>query len=65
MCATDKIIFLDEPVTGLDPVAIKDLYELIQKLNKEMKITIVMVTHDLENAVKFSVLEKKIIFLVL
>lgn len=54
LCATDKIIFLDEPVTGLDPVAIKDLYELIQKLNKEMKITIVMVTHDLENAVRYS-----------
>lgn len=54
LCATDKIIFLDEPVTGLDPVAIKDLYELIQKLNKEMNITIVMVTHDLQNAVRYS-----------
>ena len=32
LCATDKIIFLDEPVTGLDPVAIKDLYELHQEL---------------------------------
>ena len=54
LCATDKIIFLDEPVTGLDPAAIKDLYGLIQKLNKEMNITIVMVTHDLENAVRYS-----------
>lgn len=54
LCATDKIIFLDEPVTGLDPAAIKDLYELIQRLNKEMNITIIMVTHDIENAVKYS-----------
>lgn len=54
LCATDKMIFLDEPVTGLDPVAIKDLYELIQKLNKEMNITIIMVTHDLQNAVRYS-----------
>lgn len=54
LCATDKIIFLDEPITGLDPVAMKDMYALIQKLNREMHITIVMVTHDIENAVKYS-----------
>ncbi len=54
LCATDRIIFLDEPVTGLDPVAIKEMYSLIEKLNKEMGITIVMVTHDIENAMEYS-----------
>ena len=54
LCATDKIIFLDEPVTGLDPVAIREFYQLIEKFNKEYKITIVMVTHDIENALLYS-----------
>lgn len=54
LCATDRMIFLDEPVTGLDPVAIKEMYGLIHKLNKEMNITIVMVTHDIENAMEYS-----------
>lgn len=54
LCATDKIIFLDEPITGLDPVAMKDMYDLVNKLNKEMNITIVMVTHDIDNALKYS-----------
>lgn len=54
LCATDKLLFLDEPVTGLDPVAIKEFYELISNLNKNMGITIVMVTHDIENALKYS-----------
>lgn len=54
LCATDKIIFLDEPITGLDPAAMKDMYELIWKLNKEMNITIIMVTHDIGNAIKYS-----------
>lgn len=54
LCATDSIIFLDEPVTGLDPIAIKELYNLIEKLNCEMNITIVMVTHDIKNAMRYS-----------
>lgn len=48
------MIFLDEPITGLDPVAMKEMYELIERLNKEMGITIIMVTHDIENAMKYS-----------
>lgn len=54
LCATEKMIFLDEPITGLDPVAMKEMYELIERLNKEMGITIIMVTHDIENAMKYS-----------
>lgn len=53
LCATDKIIFLDEPITGLDPIATRDFYNIIEKLNKE-GITIIMITHDVDNALKYS-----------
>ena len=33
MCATDKLLLLDEPTTGLDPVATEELYELLKRLN--------------------------------
>lgn len=47
LCATTKVILLDEPVTGLDPKATVEFYELLTKLNKE-GITVIMVTHDLK-----------------
>ncbi len=53
LCATRKILLLDEPVTGLDPKAQTDLYELIAKLNSE-GITIIMVSHDVNAAVKYA-----------
>ena len=51
LCATDKMLLLDEPATGLDPVAMEDMYQLLKKLNKEKKVTILMVSHDLNKAV--------------
>ena len=54
MCATKKLIVLDEPVAGLDPIATEDLYEAIRKINKEYGITIIMVSHDMEAAIKYS-----------
>lgn len=53
LCAADKILLLDEPVTGLDPKAQLDLYELISKLNKN-GITIIMVSHDINAAMMFA-----------
>ena len=50
LCATTKLIILDEPITGLDPLASQDLYDLVQKLNKD-GITVVMVSHDIKSAV--------------
>lgn len=50
MCATDKLLLLDEPTTGLDPVATEELYELLKRLNREKKTTILMVSHDLNKA---------------
>lgn len=51
MCATDKLLLLDEPTTGLDPVATEEFYELLKRLNREKKTTILMVSHDLNKAV--------------
>ena len=53
LCATEKMLLLDEPVTGLDPHAQNDLYELISALNRE-GITIIMVSHDISSAVKYA-----------
>ena len=47
------MLLLDEPVTGLDPKAQIDLYELIAKLNRE-GITIIMVSHDVASSVKYA-----------
>lgn len=52
LCATDKILLLDEPVSGLDPLASAELYQLVAMLNKEKGISIVMVSHDVQNAVE-------------
>ena len=46
LCATGKLLLLDEPVTGLDPDASAELYELIDHLNKAHGITVIMITHD-------------------
>lgn len=52
LCATDKVIFLDEPISGLDPVATAEFYQLIEKLNKENNISVVMVSHDVGTALQ-------------
>lgn len=49
LMATEKLVLLDEPVTGLDPKAASDLYAIIRKLNEE-GITVLMVTHDIHPA---------------
>lgn len=54
LCATEKMLLLDEPVTGLDPLATQELYELIEMLNLEQKLTIIMVSHDVKSAVKYA-----------
>ncbi|NLJ70558.1 MAG: metal ABC transporter ATP-binding protein [Clostridiaceae bacterium] len=54
LCATKKIIVLDEPVSGLDPIVTQELYEIIEHINNVHKITIVMVSHDIKAAVKYA-----------
>lgn len=53
LCASDKILFLDEPVSGLDPKVTADFYELTKELNKS-GITIIMVSHDLHTVLDFT-----------
>lgn len=53
LCATRKVLLLDEPVTGLDPVAASEMYDLVYELNRE-KITIIMISHDIVSAVKYA-----------
>lgn len=53
LCATRKILFLDEPVGGLDPKMTREMYELIKKLNEE-GISIIMISHDVTAAVKYA-----------
>lgn len=52
LCSTKKIFILDEPVSGLDPLVTAELYELIKYINKSENITIIMVTHDVREALK-------------
>ena len=51
MCAANKVIFLDEPASGLDPQSIRDFYKTLANL-KNSDISIVMVTHDIEEIAK-------------
>ena len=54
LCATKKMLLLDEPVAGLDPKATQEMYSLIERLNKEHGITIIMISHDLRAALQFA-----------
>ncbi len=53
LCAAQKMLLLDEPVTGLDPKAQTDMYELINELNKS-GITVIMVSHDFAAATSYA-----------
>lgn len=52
ICHDPEIIFYDEPTTGLDPITADVINELILKLQKELKCTSVMITHDMPSAFK-------------
>ncbi|MBQ8515765.1 MAG: metal ABC transporter ATP-binding protein [Ruminococcus sp.] len=54
LCATQKMLLLDEPVTGLDPKAASEMYELVAKINREDGITVIMVSHDIGAAVRYA-----------
>lgn len=52
LCATQKLLLLDEPVAGLDPVVTAEMYDLIKTINEKHDITVIMISHDIEAAVK-------------
>jgi zinc transport system ATP-binding protein len=54
LCASRRLLVLDEPAAGLDPLVTVDVYGLLEKLNREMGLTVVMVSHDIESALKYA-----------
>ena len=54
LCATRKMLLLDEPVSGLDPKVTSEMYALIEKLNREDGITVIMISHDMTAAVRYA-----------
>lgn len=53
LCATKKLLLLDEPVSGLDPMVTAELYGIISGINKS-GVTVIMVTHDIAAAMKYA-----------
>lgn len=54
LCATQKLLLLDEPVTGLDPHVTTELYGQIYHLNKVDGITVIMISHDVAAALQYA-----------
>lgn len=54
LCATKKVLLLDEPVAGLDPIVTQELYRLVETINKDTGITVIMVSHDIQSAIKYA-----------
>lgn len=52
LCASKKMLLLDEPVTGLDPIATAEFYQLIRNINRDSRIAVIMVSHDIKSAVR-------------
>ena len=54
LCATEKMLLLDEPVAGLDPSVTAEMYSLVEKLNRDEHITVIMISHDIPAAVRYA-----------
>lgn len=54
LCATRKMLLLDEPVSGLDPRVTAEMYGLIERLNREEGITVMMISHDISAALRYA-----------
>lgn len=54
LCATQKMLLLDEPVSGLDPKVTAEMYALIEKLNRDAGITVIMISHDIAAAIEYA-----------
>jgi zinc transport system ATP-binding protein len=54
LCAHRKLLVLDEPTAGLDPLVTDTVYALLQKINRERGITVIMVSHDMKAATAYA-----------
>jgi zinc transport system ATP-binding protein len=50
LCAAEKLLVLDEPFAGLDPLISAELYLLLEKINRETGMTVIMVSHEISAA---------------
>ena len=53
LCASSRLIVLDEPVAGLDPKVTADMYSVIEELNRS-GITVIMISHDIAAATRYA-----------
>ena len=54
LCATTKLLLLDEPIAGLDPIVSANMYEMIDEINKKHGITVIMISHDIEATIRYA-----------
>ncbi len=54
LCATEKMLLLDEPAAGLDPKVTAELYRIIDDLNQRYGITVIMISHDIDAAMRYA-----------
>jgi len=54
LCAAGKLLLLDEPAAGLDGAAAQDFYAQLESINRQMGITVIMVSHDIHSALKYA-----------
>ena len=52
LCAAGRLLLMDEPFTGLDPTVANELYEVVDRLNREEGVPVIMVTHDVPEALR-------------
>lgn len=54
LCATSRVLIMDEPVTGLDPKMALEFYRLVEEINQKTDIAIIMVSHDVKTSVEYA-----------
>lgn len=54
LCAAQKLLLLDEPVAGLDPVITGEFYRLVETINRATGMTVIMISHDIPSAIKYA-----------
>lgn len=54
LCACGGLLVLDEPVSGLDPEATLEMYETVDRLNRENNISVIMISHDMKAVEKYA-----------
>ena len=54
LCSAKDLLVMDEPVTGLDPESARDMYSLVHRLNGELGMSVIMISHDIESVKKYA-----------